>query len=148
MAAFISAIAASVSIILAVITLNNRRSQNTVRGAVYISTPFNLDESSLSMIKESFKGLPVFYTDDVIQPGDRIQKTISNNLKSVHYCFMILSGELTPRQKSEVKELKQNGAIITPVIDGVETKLPTILQDYQPISLERFLSMGRPYSSK
>lgn len=149
MAAYISAIAASVSIILAFITLNNRRSYNNVRQFIYISTPFNMSESSVSKIKETFKGLPVFYTDDVIQPGDRIQKTITSNLKNVHYCFMILSGDLTPRQKSEIKELKHNGAKITPVLDGDDTKLPPVLQDYQPISLERFLLMGRrPYSLK
>ena len=56
---------------------------------------------------------------------------------------MIVSGDLTPRQKSEIKELKHVGAKITPVICDANTKIPMPLQNYQPISLESFLLMGR-----
>lgn len=141
--AFVSAIAAGVSLILAIISLYSSKVTNERRRYIYVSTPFNLSKDLLSKIKSAFKGYPVFYTDDIFDPGDIVTTLMKDNMKNVSYCFMIISGDLTPRQKNEIKELKRNGARITPVINGDDTKIPTVLQDYQPVSMETFLSMGK-----
>lgn len=141
--AFVSAIAASVSLIFVIISLYSSKEKNERKKFIYVSTPFNIGNELLLKIKSAFKGYPVFYTDDIFEPGDIVTTSIKDNMKNVSYCFVIVSGDLTPRQKNEIKELKRTNARITPVINGDETKIPTILQDYQPISMETFLSMGR-----
>lgn len=145
--AFVSAITAGVSIMLAIITLTTKKAQDYKESFVYISFPYNLDTAKLIKIKESFRGYPVCYTDDLFKPGDKVQAVVSDNLKNVHYCFMIISGEMTPRQKSELKELKHIGAKITPVIEGDNTKIPMALQDFQPVSMTSFLLMGKKKAS-
>ena len=141
--AFVSAIAAGVSLILAIISLYSSKVTSERRRFIYVSTPFNLGKDLLSKIKTAFNGYPVFYTDDIFDPGDIVTAPIKDNMKNVSYCFMIVSGDLTHRQKNEIKELKRTGARITPVINGDDTKIPTVLQDYQPVSMETFLSMGK-----
>ena len=96
----------------------------------------------MEKIKKSFNDYYIFYSDEIIRPGDRVSENISDSLKNVQYCFIIVSGEITPRQKKEIKELKNNGAKITPVILGENTKVPAMLQNYQPISMDSFLATG------
>lgn len=143
LSAFVSAILAGVSVILIIIILKNTNSYKGKIRSVYISTPYNLDSESLSKIKKAFKGYPVCYTDEIFELGDKTQNTVSDNMRNVSYCFMIVRNELSPRQKNEIRELKRADAKITPVIDGDNTKIPIALQDYQPISMDTFLSMGK-----
>ena len=146
LSAFVSAILAGVSFILVTITLKNTNSNKEKSGSVYISTPYNLDSRLLATIKKTFKGYPVCYTDDIFELGDKTQGAISDNMRNVSYCFMIICGDLSPRQKNEIRELKRAAAKITPVIDGDNTKIPIALQEYQPISMDTFLAMGKKSS--
>jgi len=141
--AFLSAIAAGMSLISVMIVVTSNKKNRNHPKFVYVSFPFSINPVLLLKIKRAFKGYPVLFTDEIIQPGDNINENLAESMKSVGCCFMIVSGELSPRQKSEMKELKKSGTKITPVICDINTKIPMQLQNYQPISLDSFLLMGR-----
>lgn len=146
---FVSAIFAGFSLILVTITLNTSKTKDVKKKNIYVSTSYSIGKDTLKKIKSIYDRYPIYYSDEIFHPGESIKEAaISDNIKNVSYCFMIVSGDLSPRQKNEIRLLKQTGATITPVIEGDKTKVPIVLQDYQPISIETFLDMGAKEHSK
>lgn len=140
---FISGVVISVGLIVSMIVYLRLQKKRPLPSVVYVSFPFDIDNSTVKLIKKAYAGYPIIYSDELISPGDKYQHIVDTQINHVGVCFMFVSDNLTPRQKYELLRLKQNGAKIIPVIEQPTIKIPQAIQNYQPISLEQFLSYSK-----
>ena len=140
---YLSGVVISIGIIVSMIVcLKLPKKQHTL-SVVYVSFPFDINSSTVKLVKKAYTGFPFIYSDEIIIPGDNYQQIVDTQIKQVGVCFMFVGENLTPRQKYELLRLKQNGARIIPVIEQPTIKIPQVIQNYQPISLEQFLSYSK-----
>lgn len=150
---FLAAIVLGFSVIIFYVLIASRRgSFSRAFPFIYISFPTNLDQEKITEIKDVFnvyKAFPVVYSDSVVSPGDDYRKPVSELMKDVivQYYVIVCGGDLTPRQKFEVKLLRKTRTRITPIIDE-DGKIPQTISDFEPMSLDTFLSMYKASISK
>ena len=143
---FLAATVLSFSVIAIYVLLGSRRvSHSRTFPFIYVSFPTNLDQERISEIKDVFnvfKAFPIVYSDSVVSPGDDYRKPVSELLKDdiLQYYVIVCGGDLTPRQKFEVKLLRKTRTRITPIIDE-NGKIPQTISEFEPLSLDSFLSM-------
>lgn len=140
---YISGVVTSIGIIVSMIVCLKLQKKRLTPSIMYVSFPFDIDSSTVKLIKKAYTGFPIIYSDEIISPGDEYQEIVDTQIKHVGVCFMFVGDNLTPRQKYELLRLKQNGAKIIPVIEQSTNKIPQAVQNYQPISLEQFISYSK-----
>lgn len=140
---YLSGVVISIGIIVSMIVCLKLQKKRLTPSVMYVSFPFDIDSSTVKLIKKAYTGFPIIYSDEIISPGDEYQEIVDTQIKHVGVCFMFVGDNLTPRQKYELLRLKQNGAKIIPVIEQSTNKIPQAVQNYQPISLEQFISYSK-----
>lgn len=69
---------------------------------------------------------------DSLEAGEKVETEVKKKISKSSYCFVIVTSYISPVQKKEIKEMKNQRKVITPIlIDGI--KSPTQLSDYVPI---------------
>ena len=67
-----------------------------------------------------------------LEAGEKVETEVKKKISKSSYCFVIVTSYISPVQKKEIKEMKNQRKVITPIlIDGI--KSPTQLSDYVPI---------------
>lgn len=140
---YISGVVTSIGIIVSMIVCLKLQKKQPTSSVVYVSFPFDININTVKLVKKAYMGFPILYSDEIISPGDKYQQLVDTQIKHVGVCFMFVGDNLTPRQKYELLRLKQSGATIIPVIEQPTIKIPQAIQNYQPISLEQFLSYSK-----
>lgn len=88
------------------------------------------------LIKQKFKKSIIFTHKDIID-GDKITKSIAENMSHCAYFILIIDQELSKFQQQELKSWKYNDMKIFPILLS-NTKAPNQLQDYHIYTFENF----------
>lgn len=87
---------------------------------------------------DKFRDLNLLTPDlgtEALEAGKKVETEVKKKISKSSCCFVIVTSYISPVQKKEIREMKNQKKVITPIlIDGI--KSPTQLSDYVPIHVE------------
>lgn len=112
--------------------------------ATYISRSkyyLSFSSSDGALVDEIARKLSI--TERVISSNDisiglPIQDVVKKNISLSSCCFVLIGSKLSEEQKIEIKEMKQQGKRIIPVLLNEDSVLPASLKQYKSITINEF----------
>lgn len=89
------------------------------------------------MIKNFSKMERVISSND-ISIGLPIQDVVKKNISLSSICFVLIGSKVSEEQKIEIKEMKQQGKRIIPILLNEDSVLPASLKHYRAIKIDEF----------
>lgn len=99
----------------------------------YVSFPPEM-KKDVDKFRDNNLLIPELGTES-LKAGEKVDTEVKKKIAKSSYCFVIITEYISPIQKKEIREMKNQRKEITPIlIDG--TKPPMQLSDYVPIHVE------------
>ena len=100
---------------------------------MYVSFPVGM-KNEVDKFRQKNGLMPNFGTE-LLSPGNKLGNEVKHKIAKSSYCFVIITKDISPVQKKEIREMKNQRKVITPIlIDGI--KSPMQLSDYVPIQVD------------
>ncbi len=100
---------------------------------VYVSFPPEMKED-VDKFRDNNLLIPDLGTESLIA-GEKVDTEVKKKIAKSSSCFVIITNYISPVQKKEIREMKNQRKDITPIlIDGIKT--PMQLSEYVPIHVD------------